>query len=182
MYSRKTNRKTMQKISIVIVIAILATATILMPRLNRTSVAHANTGPSSTFLRTRRGTRINPGSDRAFAAFDFQQNYNNFFHYEAFQIANLNDSRHNRTLGHQSNTITSAQNRRHISTTPLLTVITHGQGGYAADWSNCGTENRHLTFNPNSIIETLRRRGEANVYVVRSNIFEDIRCANTNLC
>ena len=126
----KTNKRIGLKLAVVALIAVLATVGVLIPMLNRTSIAYASTqGTPATFLTMRRGTRVATANDRAFAAYDFQRNDTNFHHIEAAAIANLNDNHHNRTLRQQSDTITSAVNRNRISTIPLLTIITHGQGG-----------------------------------------------------
>jgi len=135
-YNTKTNKKTKFIVTLIILTILLVTVAVLMPILNRTSLAYASTNDTpAIFMRTRRGVRNSPGDDRGFACFDFQRNEANFHHIEAYEFANLLDNEHNSTLRHQSNTITSVANRGRISNVPLLTIITHGQGGQAADWS-----------------------------------------------
>ena len=92
MFKVQTNKKTGLKIAIITLIAVLAVTAVLVPMFNRTSIAHASTSTPATFLRTRRGTINDPGSDRAFAAYDFQRDDGNFSHIEASDIANLNDN------------------------------------------------------------------------------------------
>jgi len=126
------------KLGIIALIAVLAIGAVLVSWINRaTTVANAaNVNPRATFEDIRTGTLGNPGY-REFATFDFQRKSGNFTCrfsgsnvYSGVEIANLIDygpgnNRHSR-LGTQSYAI---RQRQHISSIPLLTLITHGQGG-----------------------------------------------------
>jgi len=180
---QKKNKRLSLKIGIIALVAVLTLGAVLVSFINRTTfVAYANTQQtvSATFLDVRTGTRGNPSAS-TFRSMDFQRSTNNFT--TRFQnstrgssgidIASLLDrgpcgSRTFSTLRHQSYQIRQQQ---YISTAPLLTVITHGQGGRASDWSNNGV-GRFLYHNHNSLIERLRRESNANVYVARSYIYD----------
>jgi len=164
-------------VGIILTIIAITLCAVLFLFSTRTLNAHASTDSAATFLTIRTGTRTEnftetrDGRRRTeFASYAFQRNPNNFRHdVTGSCIANLTDSHHGGiTLREQSNAILSASSSQ-ISCRPLLTIITHGQGGRASDWSNSGTKN--LSFRENSLIERLRRQANANVYVARSYIY-----------
>ena len=188
----KTQKLTNKKIiTISIIIAILLTATILAVVMTRTSTtAYASSLYSpATFADTRSGVSASGynilGSDDAqrmqyFAQHSFQREPTNFSYISGSQIASLRDNRHRSryesnyiTLREQSYTI---QNTRYISNSaPAITFLSPGQGGGVGHWSNNWTSYRTtgyvFDYYTNSMIEQLRRETNANVYVVRANIF-----------
>jgi len=181
MYNLNPRNTVRLKISIIGLLIVLALCAIMLPLLaQNTTFAYANVVPTrATFEDIRTGTLGSP-SAATFRSFDFQRNSNNFTYIFAgqnvnsgFSIAGLVDTgpggnRQPSTLWHQSYAI---RQQRYILNTPLITVVTHGQGGRASDWSNDGVR-RYLYYNNNSLIERLRRESGGNVYVARSYIYD----------
>ena len=102
----------------------------------------------ATFLDTRTSRSCNNGfiSARDFARFSYQRNSDNFRYIRGHQIASLSDRHHGRTLRYQSYAIRNAPKRG------KLTLLVHGQGGRASDFTNNGVT-RDLAYNNNSLIE-----------------------------
>ena len=138
-------RKNSLKIGIIVLVVVLALSAILVVFTHRTTfTTYASTTSRAAFEDIRTGTFGNPNASN-FRCVLFQRNINsngtpaNNFTYRfhgrselsGFSLANLIDehpcdTRANTTLRHQSYAI---RQRQHISSIPLLTLITHGQGG-----------------------------------------------------
>ena len=179
--TQKTQNNKKLKILLTLgIIAILAVCAIIIS--TRADSAYAFWDNDITFFAVRSGTAVNVAGNnndqraRNFACFDFQSDHTNFRYIPGANIAILSDDAHNRTLWHQSNEIRNAA--QNGNTGGSLTVFVHGQGGRAADWSNCGGNGgtaatfRQLRYRNYSMIEEMRRYTNANVYVARSHIFQ----------
>jgi len=123
-----------------------------------------------------------PGNTRSerrrnHASFEFQRNSQNFAHaVTGACIADIRDEHHLNALRDQSNAILGSGVP--VSDQSRLIWISHGQGGRASDWSNVGRDTSrrryrtwNLYFRYDSLIEQLRRKFNANVYVARSYIY-----------
>jgi len=169
MKNKSKNKAIKYGIAIMLVLLLVSVFAVLFIANNASATVEAFTNNATTFFNTRNGTRQingNAPTEMQFACFDFQRNSENFTYISGVQIASLNDSRHNRTLGQQS---TSIRNNATIQSVPTVTIFSPGQGGGAYNFSNNGS--RNLAYNSNSMIEVLRRQSNANVYVVTSHIF-----------
>ena len=129
------------------------------PYAESAGIAPLSAQSNGTFLDFRSGLSGH-NSHLDFMSKAFQHNRYNFVYRGGYEIANLRGYRHSTTLRGQSTAIT---NRRYISSTAGLTIFASGQGGNYTQW----THDNH--FDPNSLLERLRRQSGGNVYQARAN-------------
>ncbi|MCL2375013.1 MAG: leucine-rich repeat domain-containing protein [Firmicutes bacterium] len=172
---KKSTKIKTRNIVIGILFALIAGVTgILFLFQQETLTASASTLPyNNTFLTVRSGisSHVSNVTRWQFATHEFQNNQGRFSLINDSAIASVIDSKRGTNLAQQSYEI---RQQYRISIEPMLTIITHGQGGQSSDWSNTGSSSspRVLQYRTNSLIEVLRREHGANVYVVRSYLFD----------